>query len=328
MNTRWTGYHSPFASVIERYLAFKRALSRRYDNEEKALRLFDRFLVEQKITEVRSLTPQIIEAFLASRPRTRPRSYNHLLYVLRHWLSWAAQQGAITAPPVCPRPRRATSQRIPFLFDQALAKRLLELTSELPDRPKGPDRAVTYRMIFVLLYGLGLRVGEVTRLCYDDVNFRRDLLIIRQSKFGKSRLVPFGPKMAEELQGYMQCRPAPTRDLSQSSPLFSFNRNLPVNPDTVSLTFHHLLPKLKLDIPPGVSAPRLHDLRHAFATGTLLRWYRSGIDPGARLLQLSTFLGHVNPASTAVYLTMTSDLLDTASKRFEQFACNNRSPQS
>ena len=328
MNTRWTGYHSPFASVIERYLAFKRALSRRYDNEEKALRLFDRFLVEQKITEVLALTPRVIEAFLASRPRTRPRSYNHLLYVLRHWLSWAAQQGAITAPPACPRPRRATSQRIPFLFDQALAKRLLELTSELPDRPKGPDRAVTYRMIFVLLYGLGLRVGEVTRLCYDDVDFRRDLLIIRQSKFGKSRLVPFGPKMAEELQGYMQCRPAPTRDLSQSSPLFSFNRNLPVNPDTVSLTFHHLLPKLKLDIPPGVSAPRLHDLRHAFATGTLLRWYRSGIDPGTRLLQLSTFLGHVNPASTAVYLTMTSDLLDTASKRFEQFACNNRSPQS
>ena len=60
--------------------------------------------------------------------------------------------------------------------------------------------------------------------------------------------------------------------------------------------------------------------RHAFAVGTLLRWYRSGLDPSARLLQLSTFLGHVSPVSTAVYLTITPELLDEANARFEQWA--------
>jgi hypothetical protein len=54
--------------------------------------------------------------------------------------------------------------------------------------------------------------------------------------------------------------------------------------------------------------------------GTLLRWYRSGIDPQSRLLQLSTFLGHVNPTSTAVYLTITTELLAEASQRFERWA--------
>jgi hypothetical protein len=54
--------------------------------------------------------------------------------------------------------------------------------------------------------------------------------------------------------------------------------------------------------------------------GTLLRWYRTGVDPGSRLLQLSTFLGHVNPESTAVYLTITTDLLTEASHRFERWA--------
>lgn len=88
----------------------------------------------------------------------------------------------------------------------------------------------------------------------------------------------------------------------------------------MSTTFHKLVPRLDLDIPEGVSPPRLHDLRHSFAVGTLLRWYRSGMDPSARLLQLSTFLGHVSPASTAEYLTITSDLLREAGKRFERFA--------
>jgi integrase len=64
----------------------------------------------------------------------------------------------------------------------------------------------------------------------------------------------------------------------------------------------------------------VHDLRHAFAVGTLLRWYRSGLDPGTRLLQLSTFLGHVSPVTTAVYLTITPELLGEASARFERWA--------
>ena len=89
---------------------------------------------------------------------------------------------------------------------------------------------------------------------------------------------------------------------------------------TISQTFHHLVPKLELIIPAGTVGPRVHDLRHAFAIGTLLRWYRSGLDPSSRLLQLSTFLGHVSPTSTAVYLTITGALLDEASGRFEAWA--------
>ena len=61
-------------------------------------------------------------------------------------------------------------------------------------------------------------------------------------------------------------------------------------------------------------------MRHAFAIGTLLRWYRSGIDPAGRLFHLATFLGHVNPSSTAVYLTITPELLAEASRRFEHLA--------
>ena len=60
--------------------------------------------------------------------------------------------------------------------------------------------------------------------------------------------------------------------------------------------------------------------RHTFAVGCLLRWYREDGDPQSRLHQLSTFMGHVDPESTAVYLTITADLLAEANRRFEAFA--------
>ena len=87
-----------------------------------------------------------------------------------------------------------------------------------------------------------------------------------------------------------------------------------------SQTFHHLVPRLGVTVPPGVAAPRLHDLRHAFAVGTVLRWYRAGVDLSGRLFHLATFLGHVSPSSTAVYITITAELLHEANRRFETFA--------
>jgi integrase len=197
------------------------------------------------------------------------------------------------------------------------ARRLLDLAATLPDNPRALLRGPTYKTIFALLYGLGLRVGEVSRLNLADVDFDRDLLVIRETKFGKSRLVPFGPRIGCLLRDYVELRGS---SLRAESALFSFTRRGAVHPGTISQTFHQLMPRLGLVPPAGVAAPRVHDLRHSFAVGTLLRWYHDGLDPAARLFHLSTFLGHVNPGSTAVYLTITNELLAAANRRFEGFA--------
>ena len=106
------------------------------------------------------------------------------------------------------------------------------------------------------------------------------------------------------------------------SPLFTLTDGgrRAIAPKAVSRTFRNLVPELDLAVPAGVAPPSLHCLRHSIAVSTLLGWYRSGINPAARLMHLSTFLGHVNPASTAVYLTITADLLEQANQRFERFA--------
>lgn len=163
-------------------------------------------------------------------------------------------------------------------------------------------------------------MGEACRLGLGDVDLSRQLLVIRETKFYKSRLVPFGPRLAEVLSEYVQARIAHSTPATPATPLFSFTAGRPVHPYTVTQTFHALVPRLGLTIPPGCSPPRLHDLRHAFAVGTLLRWYRSGVDPGAGLLKLATFMGHVDVSSTAVYLTITDALLLEANHRYEAFA--------
>jgi site-specific recombinase XerD len=313
-----TNLHSALAEPIRHFVNYKRALNRKYRSEAAALRLFDQYVGEHAATGWDSISSILIERFLQSRPRTRPRSYNHLLGVLRRFFDWAVVQGLVTASPIRSTPRRDIGQRIPYLFDLNDAKRLLEVVRTLPDRSRAPHRARTYETVFALLYGLGLRVGEVARLRLGDVDFHRDILFIRETKFSKSRLVPLGPKLAARLRCYVEECHGERREAE--TPLFSFTRRGCISEGTISQTFHMLVPKLGLRLAPGVSSPRAHDLRHAFAVTTLLRWYREGIDPNCRLIHLSTFLGHVDPASTADYLTITDDLLREADRRFRAFA--------
>jgi integrase len=219
------------------------------------------------------------------------------------------------------RPRRQTRQRLPFLFDLANAQRLVSAAAALPDTGGVTLRGPTYATAFALLYGLGLRVGEVARLTRGDLDLEHQLLVIRATKFGKSRLVPVGPKLMARTTGYIAQREQGLgQPLPAEAPIFVLRSGRGIHPGTLSQTFHQLVTTLAFARRDGVASPRLHDLRHSFAVGTLLRWYRAGEHPAARLLHLSTFLGHVDIESTAVYLTITPELLDAASMRFAHLA--------
>ncbi|HEX8798534.1 MAG TPA: tyrosine-type recombinase/integrase [Terriglobales bacterium] len=311
-------FHSVLAEPLANFVQYKQALNRKYRTETGTLRLFDRYLSERRIAGWESIDNVLIDDFLKSRRRTRPRSYNHLIGVIRRFFAWAVVQELIPRNPVMAPLRRETAEQIRYLFNLSDAKRLLELVRTLADRPQAPRRALVYETVFALLYGLGLRVGEVIRLKLGEVDFRQDTLFIRETKFGKSRIVPLGPKLAARLRRYVEQRYGEKRE--PETPLFCFTKRGSLSPNTVTQTFHKLLPQLNLPIPPGVYPPRLHDLRRSFAVATLLRWYREGIDPRSRLLHLATFMGHVNAESTAVYLPITEDLLREADRRFRAAA--------
>jgi integrase len=307
-------------SAVARFIEHKRAIGRKYHSEEAELVLLVRFTRERGADCLEDLTPALVDDFLASRPRGRPRSFNHLRGVVSGLLQWAVTNELIETSPLTARRRRAGSAPIPFLFDVAQARRLLDAAGALPDNPRALHRGPVYRTIFALCYGLGLRAGEACGLRLGDVDPDRQLLIVRGGKFGKSRLVPHGPRIGELVTQQARRRRADGAGSDTQAPLFTFNGRTPINPGTASQVFHHLVPALGLAIPDGVCPPRLHSLRHSFAVACLLRWYREGADPAGQLFRLSTFMGHVSPVSTAVYLTITDELRDEASRRFEAFA--------
>ena len=307
------------ATAVADFLAHKRALGRKYQTEEATLRLLLAFAAQHGVDELRQLTPSLLDELVASRPRERARSFNHLVGVLGCFLDWAVTQQRLEASPLRRTRRRETARRLPFLFDAAQARQLVEAAAALPDNPRATGRGPTYHGIFVLCYGLGLRAGEACGLRLGDVDADRQLLVVRGGKFGKSRLVPHGSRIGELVARQLERRRVDGAS-EPGAPLFSFDARHSVHPSSASQTFHRLVVELTFPVPDGVAPPHLHCLRHSFAVGCLLRWYREGLDPSTRLYQLSTFMGHVDPASTAIYLTITPQLLAEANRRFEAFA--------
>jgi integrase/recombinase XerD len=178
-------------------------------------------------------------------------------------------------------------------------------------------RSATWQTLIGLLVVTGMRTGEACRLDRDQVDPDTGVLVIADSKFGKSRQVFLHPSTIAALRDYERRRnhwcPTP------AAPSFLVSiRGTRLDAHNLTRTFAELVDAAGIQTPPGRRRPRLHDLRHSFTVATLLDWYRDGADVQARLPLLSTWLGHVDPKSTYWYLQAVPELLALAAGRLEQ----------
>jgi len=200
--------------------------------------------------------------------------------------------------------------RRPFFYAPADIDAIL---SQARDSIVSPLRAATYQNLIGLLAASGLRIGEAIKLDRSDVDWDQGVLLIRESKFGKSRLVPVHPSTLQALAEHARLRDELQRRPKAASFFVSLTRKR-LSYAVVQDTFRQLVDKAGVgaDAP---SPPRLHDLRHTFAVRTLLGWYRSDEDVQAKIPSLSTYLGHREPASTYWYLSAAPELLALAAAR-------------
>ena len=202
---------------------------------------------------------------------------------------------------------------IPYLYSQAEIAALVRAAQAF--RPQ--LMAATYSTVIGLLAATGMRRGEAIALDRQDIDWQRGLLLVRNSKFGKSRELPLHPSTLEALRTYDRIRdrlcPHP---LARSFFVSLAGKRL----------LKHLVHKMfrRLCRTVGIVArgphcrPRIHDLRHTFAIRTMLDWYRSGADVERKLPLLSTYLGHFDPASTYWYLSAAPELLSLAAGRLQR----------
>jgi len=175
-----------------------------------------------------------------------------------------------------------------------------------------------------------MRPGEACHLTINDIDLTNGVIEVLQTKFGKSRLVFIHPTTASMVARYLQARQEWVGTAARACPtVFVNSRRGPLNPDALGVTFRQIVAVAGLNTEPGRRPARLHDLRHTFAVTTMIDWYRDGHDVQVRLPLLSTWLGHVDPASTYWYLHAVPELLAHAANRLEaQEGSPNTEPMS
>ena len=250
----------------------------------------------------------------------RNNSRKGKLYILKRFFDYSCDMEVLQHNPVSDflinSFGRSCKSFKPYIYTHDEINQLLIGAKQLTPNHLFTLKPQTLHMIIILLYGLGLRIGEALRLTIKDVDLHQEVLLIRNSKFYKDRIIPFGPKLGKHFKTYLGLRCKLFESVKEDDPLFITRRCGFIRNRTIQYVFLDVLKAAEIDVRQGQGQPRLHDLRHTFAVHRLLQWYREGVDVQIKLPLLSTFMGHVNIYSTQVYLTITDDILREADHRF------------
>lgn len=307
---------SQLASVIERYVAVKKALGRRFEAPHYYLANLDRFLAAQHWPELDAETFALwcssLNHLSATGRRQRMRTVYHFCLFRRRSERDCFVPDPSQFPPPQPRPR-------PYIFTESEITSLLVATKSLPSNGPSPLHRQVARIAVVLLFTTGLRRGELVRLTLGDYDISEQALLIRQTKFHKSRLIPLSNDAASEMDRYLRDRRRPDFPCAGDAPLL-LNRHSGLTGYTgagLGRLMRKVFSQSGVRTVTG-QTPRVHDLRFTFAVHALLRWYQSGVDVQARLPALTTYMGHGSIASTQYYLTFVDALAQAASDKFDR----------
>lgn len=306
------------ANASRQYVSYKQAIGMNFVTEDRILRSFTRRVGPR--TAVEDVSSDAVLRFLnGGGPITLFWHRKH--DVLSGFWTFAIQHGLTDRSPVPARRPVKPAPYVPYIYTHAELKRLLNgmTTFQTEWHKLQPN---TFRAIFLLLYGAGLRIGEVIRLTCSDVDLADATLLIRLTKFYKTRRIAISSQLCTVLREYDSDRHRAGHPRHDLAPFFTYKRGGSVTRATVEDAFWRLRQFVGLSTPNQGAhhQPRLHDLRHTFAVHRVIAWYRSGANVQLLLPSLSTHLGHRDLAATQRYLTMTPELLAEASLRFEQYA--------
>jgi site-specific recombinase XerD len=304
------------SEVIDAYVAMKTSLGMGFASARRLLSQFSREIGNPTIGEVQV---EAVAAFLRGRGALNA-TWGLKYRILSGFYKFAISRGHVDSSPLPANVPKLPPQQSPYVYSIDELRRLLEATSVVHVKST-PLQAPMYRMLLILLYGSGLRIGEALNLTLRDIDVIERIITVRDTKFFKTRLVPIGPKLAGQLAVYIQRRrqlPLPSGDDSR---LFTTKtgRGWPY-PHVITL-FQKVRRAAGIGSATGeCRPPRIHDIRHTAAVHRVIAWYRTGRDVQRLLPRLATYLGHIDIKSTQRYLHMTTDLLQEASQRFAKYA--------
>lgn len=306
------------AGDIESFASLKHALGLKYKNEELSLRTLDSFIMENYPSSC-DLTAEIFNGWCSSMSDLSPATRKNHMRTGRNFCLYRRrfdENAFVPSEWIFPYDDH---KFVPYIFSEAEVASILSATRFLKPCWKSPLRAQTIQIGVLLMYTTGMRSGELLNVKLDDFNSSEGTLLIRDTKFHKSRVIPMSPSVILKVEEYLDLRREKRLPLEMSSPLV-LSRCDALNGKGYTLggfrkNWAAVCTALGIFTHQG-QTPRLHDLRHSFAVNALKRWYEEGVDAGAKLPMLSTYMGHVDISSTHYYIPFANGVKEEASARF------------
>ncbi|MFH1087964.1 MAG: tyrosine-type recombinase/integrase, partial [Chloroflexota bacterium] len=220
---------------------------------------FDRYLVAHGWT-FPYLTREVVEDWVASDGPLQPKSRAQRLQAMRLLGRFIAEMHPETYVPGPTWAWCQSSGFRPYIYTPAEIKALLAEARHLT--PVGSLRPHTYTTLLGLLYCTGLRIAEALALRLADVELDTNVLVVRESKFHKSRLLPLSPGVSDALRRYLAERDKCALPRNPETPFFVNESRTGCGYPRVFATFLFIARRVGLRGPVGTSGPRIHDLRH------------------------------------------------------------------
>ena len=305
-------------TAVNQYITYRRSLGEGFVDNKIKLNAFVHAIGEKaRFTDVKT---ESVSKYLAGTSPVITTNWHAKYYALHGFYKYAISRGYTKTSPLPAVIPKRPAPFVPYIYSIKELRAIFDACLNYQIN-KGELKPYTVRTLLLILYGTGLRVNEALSLKLSDVDFRKHLLIIRETKFHKTRLVPIGKELSHALLEYASRRRRWKYHLEPDAPFFIRHDGKAVKIHNIQGAFKRIRKKVGIRRSDGSRLhPRIHDLRHTFAVHRLTAWYKEGADVQRLLPVLSIYMGHVCLSSTSTYLTMTPTLLEEAGRRFERYA--------
>jgi integrase len=296
------------SEALTRYVDLHHSVGFKFRIQHLLLRNFVRF-AEARGDEFVQVARALDWAGQAPSPSQRR---NRLLTARRFALALRAEDPRHELPTADALGRGRFERRAPHIYTPSEVAALMNAAAEL--KPSGSIRPLMYSTLFGLIAATGMRISEALALQLEDLT--EDGLVIRETKFHKSRLLPLHETTRSALDRYLSVR---CQAGALDGALFVSNTGaVPAYPTVVAI-FLRLARSIGLRGAHGERGPRIHDLRHSFAVRSLESCQHDREAVARHIVALSTYLGHGHVTDTYWYLQATPILMRQIADAGEAF---------
>lgn len=291
-----------FNDLLHDFIEYKRALGYKYTSISENLRRFSVFTLNYKI-ENKMLSKELVQDWTEKRKSESVKTWEHRASDLRQFALYLQDLGYDAYIPNKKQKVRRI-EYIPYIFTHEEIENFFHVCDRI--RPHVlSNKHYVLPVLFRLLYCCGLRISEAINLKVKDVDLDSGIIMIRQSKFNKDRLIP----MAQSLTDILRVYHAKINITSGPDDYFFLHKDRTIlTHDNIYKKFREILWKAGISHGGKGKGPRLHDFRHCFCVHALNKMVNLGIDLYCALPILSTYVGHSSVGATQRYVRLTAEV--------------------